>query len=144
MSQDNVEVVRRIWEAWERGDADTVFALYDPAIVWETHTDPIRGASPVDGLYHGHEGVRQFFREWRDSFGSWRAHAEAFIDARDKVVVGYRATGRGKASGAEVRGVFWLVYTLRNGLVVRIDLFGARADALEAVGLSEQDAHADS
>jgi uncharacterized protein len=138
MSQENVEIVRGVWEAWERGDTDAVFALYDPAIVWEAHGDPIFGGSPVDGLYQGHEGVRQFFREWRESFDAWQAHAETFIDAGDNVVVGYRASGRGKASGAEIGNrVFWLVYRIRNGLVVRIHLFANKALALVAAGLSE-------
>jgi ketosteroid isomerase-like protein len=102
MSEANVEIVRRVWEAWERRHTEAVFALYDPAIVWESHSDPIIGGSPLDGLYHGHEGVRQFFREWRESFDVWDAHAETFIDAGDNVVVGYQTSGRGKASGAEL------------------------------------------
>jgi ketosteroid isomerase-like protein len=135
MSQENVEIVRKVTAAWERRDSDAVFALYDPAIVWES------GLAATPGTYQGHEGVRQFFREWLEAFETYHAQAEAFIDVGDSVVVGYRGSGRGKASGVEVGDwVFWLVYRIRNGLVMRIETFGPKAEALEAVGLSEQDA----
>jgi len=138
VSEDNVEIVRRIWDAWERRDTDAVFALYDPAIVWETHGNPVFGGSLQDGIYQGYDGMRQFYREWVDSFDVWQAHAETFIDARDNVVVGYRASGRGRVSGIELSNrVFWLVYGIRNGLVIRIDLFAEKAQALEAAGIPE-------
>ena len=56
MSQANVDVVRALWDAWERGDMAAVFDLYDPEIVWDqTHY----GSVEIGGLYHGHAGVRQ-------------------------------------------------------------------------------------
>ena len=141
--KDNVEIVRRIWQAWEDRDTDAVFALYDPDIVWESHIHPSFGGSPLDGLYHGHEGVRQFFHEWRESFDTWEAHAETFVEAGDQVVVGYRTSGRGKASGVELKNrVWWLLYTLRDGLVTRIELFGSKPQAFEAADLSGEDAPA--
>jgi ketosteroid isomerase-like protein len=140
VSEENVEIVRRVMEAWERRDSEALFALYDPAIVW----DVSRVGGPITGLYHGHEGVRQYFREWLESFEDYHAQAETFIDAGDSVVVGYRASGRGKASGVEVGNwVFWLVYTIRNGLVTRIQPSENKAQALEAAGLAE-DAHTSS
>jgi ketosteroid isomerase-like protein len=142
MSQENVEIVRRIWEASERRDTHAVFALYDPAIVWD-----FSQAAPVElrGLYHGYDGIRQFFRQWLEPFENFHAEAETFIDAGDSVIVGYRQSGRGKASGAEVEmPAAWSVYRIRNGLVVRIEVFQTKPEALEAAGLSEQDARVDS
>jgi ketosteroid isomerase-like protein len=133
MSQENVEIVRRVWEAAERRDTDAVFALYDPAIVWESrYVGPIEG-----GLYHGHEGVRQFFRDWLESFETYHAQAETFIEAGSKVVVGYRVSGRGQGSGIEIEMSRWNVYGIRNGLVIRVEIFESKAEAFEAVGLSE-------
>jgi uncharacterized protein len=141
MSQENVEIVRRVWAAVERQDTEALFAFYDPDIVWQDHT----GALELqDHSYHGHEGVRQFWREWLEPFEAFEAHSEAFINAGDNVVVGFRLSGRGKASGAPVEWPLWNVYTIRNGLVIRIQAFETKGEALEAVGLSEQDAHADS
>jgi ketosteroid isomerase-like protein len=98
MTQENVAVVRRAWEAWERGDIEGLFALYDPEIVWDmSHYDDVIG-----GVFRGHEGVRRFFRQWLEPFETYRARAENFIDAGDNVVVEVRQGGRGKASKAEV------------------------------------------
>jgi ketosteroid isomerase-like protein len=142
MSRENVTIVRRIWDAVESRDTDGVFAFYDQDITWQNHTG---GALDLqDRAYHGHKGVRQFWREWMEPFESFDAHAETFIDAGDSVVVGWQARARGKASGADVEMPRWNVYEIRDGLVVGIDVFQTKSQALEAVGLSEQDAHADS
>jgi ketosteroid isomerase-like protein len=118
----------------ERRDNQAVFALYDPAIVWESHE-----VGPIErgGHYHRHEGVRQFFRDWLESFETYRAQAEAFIEAGNEVVVGYRVCGRGKGSGVEIEMTRWNVYGIRNGLVNRVELFKTKEEALEAVGLRE-------
>ena len=134
MSRENVEVVRRLWEAAERQDDQAVYALYDPAIVWAS---TINGPLEVGGHYHGHEGVRQFFLDWLESFETYQAQAETFIDAGGRVLVGYRVSGRGKGSGVEVEMLRWNVYEVRNGLVTRLEIFETKAEALEAVGLRE-------
>lgn len=133
MSSENLEIIRRLSEGIERGDTEAVFAHYDPEIVWDSSRP-----GPISGLYHGHEGVRQYFREWMESFETYNAHAETFIDAAESVVVGYRASGRGRSSGVEIGNwIFWLVYRIRNGLVVRIETFDSKHEALEAAGLHE-------
>ena len=132
MSQENVEIVRRAWEAWERRDMEALFALYDPAIIWEQRV------TPVD-LYHGHEGVRRFFKEWLDPFEAYYAHADEFIAAGDSVVARLRQGGRGRGSGVEVAmPVVWQVYRIRDGRVIRV-VGGLmdRSEALEAAGLRE-------
>jgi ketosteroid isomerase-like protein len=133
MSQENVEVVRRAWEAWERRDMEALFALYDPAITWEQ-----RGSPPV-GLYHGHVGVGRFFGEWLEPFEAFYAHADEFIAAGNSVVVRLRQGGRGRGSGVEVAmPVVWQVYSIRDGRVIRV-LGGLmdRSEALEAAGLRD-------
>src|SRR2546422_5724782 len=100
MSQDNVEIVRRLWNAVERRDNHAVYALYDPAVVLESgNVGPLElGGGP----YRGHDGVRQFLRNWLESFEPFQAKAGTFIEAGNAVVVGYRVSGRGKGSGADV------------------------------------------
>jgi ketosteroid isomerase-like protein len=133
MSRENVEIVRRVWEAAQRRNSEVVFGLYDPAIVWQVHYGPVE----LRGLYHGHEGVRQLFQQWREPFETYQEHAGTFIDGGDNVVVGIRLSGRGKASGVEVEMPRWMVYTIRDGLVIRVDLFETKVEALEAAGLAE-------
>jgi hypothetical protein len=88
--------------------------------------------------------VRRFFRDWLEAFEDYQAKAERFIEAGNKVVVGYRVTGRGKESGIEVEMPRWNVYAIENHLVTGVEIFGTETEALEAAGLSEQDAQADS
>jgi hypothetical protein len=76
--------------------------------------------------------VREFFRDWLESFDSYRADAESFAEVADKVVVGYRVTGRGKGSGVDVEMLRWNVYEVGDGLVTRVEIFGSEADALAA------------
>lgn len=140
MSEENLEIVRRFWNAWERGDLETIFGLYDPAIVWVNHGGPVE----IRGVYVGYDGVRRVWREWLESFKEVENHPREFIDAGDSVVVSWQMSGRGKASGAPVEQFGWSIHTLRNGLLIRIDVFDTKAEALEALGLSEQDAQANS
>jgi ketosteroid isomerase-like protein len=136
MSQENVEIVRRLWEEWERRNSEAVFALYDPAIVWSG--DATHGAlEGLGGVYHGHDGVRQFFREVLESFDNYQAHAETIEETGDRVLVGIRTSARGKGSGIAVEQHRWNVYELKDGLVVRVQIFETKAEALEAAGLSE-------
>ena len=93
MSRENVELVRRLWDAAERRDSPTVFAFYDPAIIWESAV--VGGPLEVSGRYEGHDGVRRFFRSWLESFEGYQAQAETFIEAGNRVLVGYRVSGRG-------------------------------------------------
>jgi ketosteroid isomerase-like protein len=114
---------------------EAIFAFYDPDIVWDqTHHE----TSDVTGAYHGHEGVKTFFRAWMDPFESFHAHAEEFIDAGEAVVVRCRQGGRGKHSGVEVEMPrYWQVYRLRDGRAVRIEVYEDQREALKAVGLEE-------
>jgi ketosteroid isomerase-like protein len=138
MSRENVEIVRRFWIAWEKGDLETIFAHYDPAIVWVNHGGP----AEFRGAYLGHDGVRRVWGEWLESFKDFENHAETFIDAGENVIVSWRMSGRGKASEVPVDQSGWSVHTIRNGLLIRIDVFDTKAEAFEAVGLVEPDADA--
>jgi uncharacterized protein len=136
MSQaTNVELVRAAWEAWERGDMEAIFAFYDPEIVWDqTHYE----TSELSAVYHGHDGIRRFFRAWLAPFESYSAHPEEFLEVGEAVVVRIRQGGRGKQSGAEVEMTpYWQVYRLRAGRAVRIEVYRDQGEALEAVGLRE-------
>jgi ketosteroid isomerase-like protein len=114
---------------------EAVFALYDPEIVWDQTRAP---ASELSSVYHGHDGIRQFFRSWLAPFESYHAHAEEFMDAGEAVVVRIRQGGRGRQSGVDVdMPPYWQVYRLRDALVARIEVYRDYADALKAVGLAE-------
>ena len=90
------------------------------------------------GVFHGLEEVRAGFREWVDSWENYRYEVLDVIDAgEDKVVVTSRQTGKGRGSGVEIEVTNAVVNTLRNGKVIRMDVYPTPAEALEAVGLLE-------
>jgi ketosteroid isomerase-like protein len=95
-------------------------------------------------VYIGDEGAMQFMTEWADAWDDWEMEAEDFIDAGERVVVILTQRGRSKTTGVPVEMRFAQVWTLRDGQGIRMQLYASVDEALEAVGLSEQDAHADS
>jgi ketosteroid isomerase-like protein len=138
MSQQNVEIVRRFYAEFNRGGMPELDTL-DPAVVWY-QPDEIFGG---EGSYHGHEGVLRAVDEMRATFDEFQAIPDQFIEVgSDRVLVLARHGGIGRGSGARVDAPVGHVVTLRNAKVIEWRAYLDRADALEAVGLSEQDAHA--
>jgi ketosteroid isomerase-like protein len=117
VSEQDMKVVRALWDAWERRDTPAMFELYQEDIVW----DMTRSQVPGMGLYQGKEGVRQFFQEWLGTFGDFYARAEEFVDAGDHIVVRMRQGGRGTESGVDVEmPMVWQSYWVRDGRIERI------------------------
>jgi ketosteroid isomerase-like protein len=133
MSEENLEVVRASWEAWSRGDMEALFEFYDPTVEWDmTHSQV-----PDMGVFHGHDGIREFFREWRAFFAEYYAEPEEFIDAHDSVLVRIKQSGRERTSTVTVEmPSYWQLYRLRDGRAVRVEIYRDKADAFEAAGLS--------
>ncbi len=132
MSQENVERVRRGFEAFERGDLETLFDLLDPQIVWHQPDD-----LPDRVTAHGHAGMEQIMGRWLDGWEEYSIDVEELIDAGDRVVVVQRTRGKGKGSGIEVEMREAHVYEIRDGKAVEVWEYRTKDEALEAVGLSE-------
>jgi ketosteroid isomerase-like protein len=130
MSQQYVEIMRRQTEAVNRGDVDAVLLNVDPEIEFI----PRRAA--VQGAYHGHKGIRDFFADTFQNFDLFEVSNEEIQDLGDRVVSIGRVRIRGKGSGVEVTVPTAIVLTFRDGKIVRFEDFGERSRALEAVGLS--------
>jgi uncharacterized protein len=133
MSEENVEIVRRGFEAWDAGDLDGMLALMDDDLV-------MRRLAPMadPGTWNGHGGLLQNVGEWLDTFDEFKMTAEEFIDAGEQVVVRVAQEGRGSVSGAPVTATFWFVFGVRDGKsVTTLDMYATRQEALEAAGLLE-------
>jgi ketosteroid isomerase-like protein len=101
-------------------------------------------ARPIIGPeWHGPQGVLEMAADWVEGFDEFTMIGEELIDAGDAVVVRIRQEGRGASTGVPVQVTFWFVFSLKDAKVVRFEMFQDRNEALQAVGLSEQDAHAD-
>ena len=137
MSQENVEIVRRIYEAVARRDRERILALYDAGV--EIGFAPGTLADHVGGtVWTGHEGLRSFDRELREAFEDFETTYEELIDAGEYVVSVSRYRARGRSSGVEVDGPLQFgVWSVRAGKVTRAAWYSTRKEALEAAGLSE-------
>jgi uncharacterized protein len=132
MSQENVEVVRRAFEAHQRGDSDAVFALYDRWI--EIEDDP---SVPWPARYRGFDGVRDFFRDRMAICPGDYAEVEEWIDAGDEVIALMHFRAHGRRSGVPLDFRQAHVWTVKDGKLTRLRIYQSKAEALEAVGLRE-------
>ena len=131
MSQENVEVVRRIFRAWEQGDFSSA-EWADPGIQFHLR------AGPDEAVHHGVEAMGHAWREWLSAWEDFETEACEFIDLGDEVLVLSEFRGRGKTSGMSIEAMAGAaLFSLRHGKVVRLGSYTDRSEALEAAGLSE-------
>jgi len=135
MSQQNVEIVTRAWEAWIRGDLAGVLDTFDPAVEWDT--THMHGW-PEDGVYSGRDAVRRFLEGWLASWERFESGADEIRDAGgDRVLVLCWQQGFGPGSEARVRMDWAQLVSLRRGFAYRVEAYSDQREALEAAGLSE-------
>jgi ketosteroid isomerase-like protein len=128
MSEKNVEIVRRVFEALNREDLDALVEAYDPVVEIVTL---------MLGTYHGSEGARQAIEEGRRNLRGWRLDPNELIDAGHSVIAIAHIRGAGQHSGIALGDLMALSFTIRNGLIIRQQSFRSKEEALEAAGLRE-------
>jgi uncharacterized protein len=128
MSQENVEIVRGLFEAYARGDLDALMEAYDPEVEIVTL---------MTGTYHGPEGARQAIEEGRRTLRGWKLDPNELIDVGDSVIAIAHIRGAGQHSGIALGDLMALAFTIRNGLIIRQQSFRSKEEALEAAGLSK-------
>lgn len=139
MSQQKVEIVRRWIELWNAADWPEFGSIHDPDVV----------VLPPDGWPDGEVSrgrdawTRQVIRI-KDSWGADRIEPEQLNEAGSKVIMHNRWTTKGKDSAIGFETWFWVVFTLSAGSIKQIEFFLDRSRALEAAGVSEADASAES
>jgi ketosteroid isomerase-like protein len=133
MSQENVEIVRAALEVYGRGELDALAEIFDPELDWRAAEGALDDAGPI----HGVEAMRAYLQDWLDDFDELSLEPEELIDAGEQVVAVQRMRGRAKASGIETELRFAVVYTIREGKIVRGREYWERAQALDAVGLQD-------
>jgi ketosteroid isomerase-like protein len=137
MSEENVELVRALTEAWQRRDQESTFDHVDPEVEWDATR--IADVIPdVAGIYRGHDGVRAYWRRWLSAWGDLQFDIEAVRDAGDDVVLlvqNHRQWGRHSGIKFELPP-YGGVFTIRGGKIVRVRWFPDQQSALDAAGLS--------
>jgi hypothetical protein len=128
VSQENVEIVRQGIEAFASGDLTGAMRAAHPDLV--THR-----VDPDGAIFHGPEGLLAAASDWVESFAEWGVRAEEYLDAGDQVLVRLHQWGRGESSAAAVEGTLWVVFTISEGIVTRVEMHNIEGQAFEAAGL---------
>jgi ketosteroid isomerase-like protein len=135
MSQENVEVVRRVTQAVDTDGFEGALALLEAAC--DEQVEWIEDPSwPDAGTYRGVEGLRAVLAERTDAF-DFDQQTEKLVDAGAEVVAFVQWRGRGQHSGAETDMRLAVVFTLRASMITRVRFYLNRSEALDDVGLAE-------
>ncbi|MDP9189112.1 MAG: nuclear transport factor 2 family protein [Actinomycetota bacterium] len=129
MSQENVEIVRAGFAAFQQGENTRMLEFMADDLI--THRP-----DPDNATYHGKEGFFQAMADWVEGFQDWNASPEEYVEARDAVVVKVHQTARGEGSGVPVESHFWFVFALREGKIARLSFHTTEEEAFEAAQLT--------
>jgi ketosteroid isomerase-like protein len=143
MSQENVEMVRGLWEPFKGVDY-TAIDWDDEAIremterLWSPEVELRWSRSgPEARVYQGRDGVIQAFREWLEPFSEYYMEPLDFIEQEDRVIIPQRQWGIGSASGISVEVEVTHVCEVRDNQIARVDEYDTLGEALQAAGLRE-------
>ena len=123
--KDNVEVVREMLEDYLRGDYEAALPAF---------ADDVEVITSLE-RYHGRTGVVDEARRWEDMWIDYRFEVDDLVGAGDKVVLLYHQVGTAKGSGVELAERAGWVYTLREGMITRVEMFQDIETALRAAGI---------
>jgi ketosteroid isomerase-like protein len=132
MTSENVEVVRRWLEAFNRWDGAGFIELWDPECEFFTLTGSRLAGAP----YRGHDGLRRYCEERAEVWAELRIETDELREVDETIVAIGRLCGRGLASGVEVEHGTGLIFDLRGGLFLRVRSYPDGAGALEAAKLA--------
>jgi ketosteroid isomerase-like protein len=132
MSQENVEIVRRFYDAWARDEFPGPAELMDPDI---EYVNPSEAVEP--GVRHGRDAFSEAVAKVFEGWETWKMEPEEFTAVGDQVAVAVRYCARGRGSGVQVDGRESALWTIRDGKATRYEWFHGPADAFQAAGLSE-------
>jgi ketosteroid isomerase-like protein len=135
MSQENVELMRWLIDAFNRRDLTVFVSKLHGDVEWVPALIPRAEAGP-ETEYRGIEGFWRWIAETDEVMAEFRVEADSYRDlGDDRVLLLGQVIGRGRASGADVHAELGQVFTFRDGLLVSYRGYLDRAEALEAVGL---------
>ncbi len=132
MSQENLEVVRRIYEGWATGDFGVGRDDLSPNVLFAVAPD-----FPESGVVVGPEGIQRYMLGFLEQ---WEHYSLKAVDLRavgDTVLARVTQRGKGRTSGAESESEYYMLFTFRGGRILAIEAVREEASALEAVGVSE-------
>jgi ketosteroid isomerase-like protein len=133
MAQQNIEIVRRVFEAFNNEDIERIVEFMHPDLEVEIPAE----LSAEPDTYRGPDGIRRYFRSFGDALEEVRFEPERMWESGQSVVVDLRLTARGRQTSIPVEQRSTGVWTIRDGRVVSVRAYGLRSEAFAAAGLRE-------
>jgi uncharacterized protein len=131
MSQENIEIITRMYRAWNRGDMNALTDVFDA----EVEVRPALSTFLESTVYHGHDGVLAWYAETYEPWGEMTAEPQRFVDAGERTVVVVGLHARVPGGGVDLDGEIAHVVTIRDARIVKLDGYDAPEAARSAVGL---------
>ena len=132
MSQENIDRVKRGFEAFARGDLDTAFEFIDPS--FEVNDRVVPEANPSE---RGPDALLANVRLVWEAFGEIAWEPREILDRDDQILVRVHMSAKGHHTSLPIDEDVGHVYTMRDDKAVRLDIFRTWTEALEAAGLRE-------
>jgi uncharacterized protein len=129
MTPSNIDLIRPIYDEWSRGNWRPRFDVYHPDMEWGWSDE----FPENDGVFADRRDPNPRLQSWLSEWEYWRVEVHDYLEIGDHVVVLATYRGRGKGSGAEVNQPGAHVFELRDGKVVRLEIFADRQRAIESV-----------
>ena len=137
MAPGNADLIRPIYEEFSRGNFRLSFDVYHPHMEWGW-SDEFPGLA---GVYDDRRDPNPRLHSWLSAWEDWRVEVDDYLEIGDHVVVLASYRGRGKGSGVEIRQHGAHVFRLRDGKVVRLEIFADREKAIASVRAAESEKH---
>jgi ketosteroid isomerase-like protein len=135
MSQENVDVLKRGMECFERRDAEAAMELLDPEVEWRPAFTALLGGEAT--VFRGHDGAREVMRQFWEVFSETHFEVSEIRELGDQALAIGTMRARGAESGAEIESPWaWLVRS-EKGKATSIRVFTDPAEAIETAGASE-------
>src|SRR5436190_13477265 len=133
MSQENVEVVKQLTDAFHRRDIETFVQLTTPDVEWV----PVFAAHVEGAVYRGREGIEAFLREVGETWAEFRPVPEEYRDLGNRVLGLGRLRARGRSSGAAIDDPWAGIFDFRGTKISRMRTYLNHLEAVKAAGLEE-------
>src|SRR5271166_4653535 len=131
MSQEDVEIITRMYRAWNSGDLDALADVFDA----DVEVRPALSVFTASTVYRGHDGIAAWYAETYEPWAEMRAEPQRFVDAGERTVVVVVLSARVPGGQVDVHAQIAHVVTIRDGRIVRLDGYDEPQAALSAVAL---------
>ena len=134
MSENKIEIVKRVVEVCDRDGFDAFLDLFDPDVEWHTAIEPF--FEGTESVFRGHDGIRQFWESYRgEAFQRVEVRMDEFRDLGESVLALGEAKIIGQTSQVQLTSEIAMLFTFRGGKVASSHDFLSLAEGLKAAGL---------